>query len=89
MFQSIADTKDNVDEFIKRNEAAENFYERKERIGRGGFGKVYKCVNRNDGTIYAMKSVEFNQNEYTPEEINTGIKECLNEVIVNVALNES
>lgn len=62
MFQSIANTVPNIDEFIKRNEAAANFYERIEPIGHGGFGIVYKCVNRNDGKLYAMKSVEFQQN---------------------------
>lgn len=33
-------------------------YVRKELIGEGTFGKVYRCVNQLDGLDYALKVVE-------------------------------
>ena len=32
-------------------------YEIKEELGKGGFGSVYKVINKNDNKIYAIKRV--------------------------------
>ena len=32
-------------------------------IGKGGFGKVYKCKNQLDGNAYALKHIETDDNE--------------------------
>jgi len=38
-------------------EAGNGKYEVLELIGKGGFGKVYKCLCRETGAIYALKRI--------------------------------
>ena len=33
-------------------------YEIKQQLGKGGFGSVYKVINKNDNKIYAIKRIE-------------------------------
>ena len=32
-------------------------YEKKGRLGRGGFGDVFKVLNKNDNKLYALKGI--------------------------------
>lgn len=38
-------------------------YEEVEMIGEGGFGRVYRCRNRIDSNIYAVKKMVINYND--------------------------
>lgn len=46
--------------FSSKNSRFESDYEILEVIGKGNFGTVYKCVNKIDGSIYAIKCTNIN-----------------------------
>ena len=51
-------------------------YEKKDRLGNGGCGEVYKVLNRNDNKFYALKGIPKKPNE----NVNNFIKVCINEI---------
>jgi serine/threonine protein kinase len=40
------------------NSAFETVYAKLERIGKGTFGKVYRCRRRSDGAFFAVKEID-------------------------------
>jgi len=52
-------------------------YEKKGRLGRGGFGDVFKVLNKNDNKLYALKCITKESEE---ENENNLIKECEKEI---------
>jgi serine/threonine protein kinase len=41
----------------------ESLYEKLNRIGRGTFGKVYKCRRRSDSAMFAVKEIDIEKDE--------------------------
>ena len=54
----------------------EEMYEKKGRLGRGGFGDVFKVLNKKDNKFYALKCIA----KEPEEEKNNFINDCKKEI---------
>ncbi|KAI9811370.1 MAG: hypothetical protein M1827_005530 [Pycnora praestabilis] len=80
-----------VSETAKKNGTSPPKYEFLELIGKGSFGRVFKCKDLLSHKIVAVKIINVDQSDYqlNPREANETIKDFINEITVLQQLKDS
>ena len=81
-----------IQEINEINDHYKNYYEKKDEIGKGRYGKVYKVINKKTKEIRAIKIMKINEDEKLfMEHMNNELKNmniCSNNNINSVKLYE-